>query len=168
MLPGLLAAAVPGAAMVTKIATMRTLQGHPNMLQLHGVFEDEEGFHVVVEYCKGAALLEQIHDKVRPSDTPTAETGSTYSALLLSLFLTPHTHTHVRAHTICSPGRAAAVLAQCCRHRDPQGWMKRMTYSTSLMHGPGQTPPPRQGAQVAVLGCALLCRVTSVKGMLQK
>lgn len=51
--------------MVTKIATMRTLQGHPNMLELHGVFEDEEGFHVVVEYCKGAALLDQIHDRVR-------------------------------------------------------------------------------------------------------
>jgi serine/threonine protein kinase len=51
--------------MATKVATMRTLKGHTNMLQLHGVFEDDEGFHVVVEYCKGAALLEQIHDRVR-------------------------------------------------------------------------------------------------------
>lgn len=51
--------------MVTKIATMRTLQGHRNMLLLHGVFEDEEGFHVVVEYCKGAALLDKIQDRVR-------------------------------------------------------------------------------------------------------
>jgi serine/threonine protein kinase len=52
--------------MATKIATMRTLKPHPNMLQLHDVFEDEEGFHVVLEYCKGAALLEQIHNRVRP------------------------------------------------------------------------------------------------------
>lgn len=50
-------------AMATKIATMRTLKPHPNMLQLHDVFEDEEGFHVVLEYCKGAALLEQIHNR---------------------------------------------------------------------------------------------------------
>jgi serine/threonine protein kinase len=50
--------------MATKIATMRTLSSHPNMLKLHGVFEDEEGFHVVLEYCKGAALLEQIHNRV--------------------------------------------------------------------------------------------------------
>jgi len=28
------------------------------------VFEDEEGFHVVLEYCKGAPLLDAIHDKV--------------------------------------------------------------------------------------------------------
>lgn len=51
--------------MATKIATMRTLKPHPNMLQLHAVFEDEEGFHVVLEFCKGAALLEQIHNRVR-------------------------------------------------------------------------------------------------------
>lgn len=50
--------------MATKIATMRTLKPHPNMLKLHAVFEDEEGFHVVLEYCKGAALLEQIHNRV--------------------------------------------------------------------------------------------------------
>jgi serine/threonine protein kinase len=50
--------------MATKIATMRTLQGHANMLALHHVFEDSEGFHVVVEYCKGKALLESIHDRV--------------------------------------------------------------------------------------------------------
>jgi serine/threonine protein kinase len=50
--------------MVTKIAVMRTLMDHPNMLKLHGVFEDEEGFHVVLEYCKGAPLLDAIHDKV--------------------------------------------------------------------------------------------------------
>jgi serine/threonine protein kinase len=53
------------AAMATKIATMRTLSSHPNMLKLHDVFEDEEGFHVVLEYCKGAALLEQISNRVR-------------------------------------------------------------------------------------------------------
>lgn len=51
--------------MGTKIATMRTLQGHANMLSLHEVFEDAEGFHVVVEFCKGKALLESIHDRVR-------------------------------------------------------------------------------------------------------
>jgi serine/threonine protein kinase len=51
--------------MGTKIATMRTLQGHANMLTLHEVFEDAEGFHVVVEFCKGKALLESIHDRVR-------------------------------------------------------------------------------------------------------
>lgn len=51
--------------MATKIATMRTLRSHPNMLKLHGVFEDEEGFHVVLEYCQGAALLEQIQARVR-------------------------------------------------------------------------------------------------------
>jgi serine/threonine protein kinase len=56
--------------MATKIATMRTLKPHPNMLQLHAVFEDEEGFHVVLEYCKGAALLEQIHNRVRPGPCP--------------------------------------------------------------------------------------------------
>eukprot|EP00775_Hariotina_reticulata_P006118 gene6118-6357_t len=50
-------------AMVTKIAVMRTLMDHPNMLKLHGIFEDEEGFHVVLEYCKGAPLLDAIHDK---------------------------------------------------------------------------------------------------------
>lgn len=51
--------------MATKIATMRTLSPHPNMLLLHDVFEDEEGFHVVLEFCKGAALLEQISNRVR-------------------------------------------------------------------------------------------------------
>lgn len=56
-------------AMATKIATMRTLKPHPNMLKLHGVFEDEEGFHVVLEFCKGAALLEQIHNRVRGHST---------------------------------------------------------------------------------------------------
>jgi len=43
---------------------MRCLSPHPNMLKLHGVFEDEEGFHVVLEYCQGAALLEQIQQRV--------------------------------------------------------------------------------------------------------
>lgn len=64
--PAHLCPVVSAAAMATKIATMRTLKPHPNMLQLHDVFEDEEGFHVVLEYCKGAALLEQIHNRVRP------------------------------------------------------------------------------------------------------
>jgi hypothetical protein len=61
----LLPFAAAAAAMATKIATMRTLQGHPNMLTLHEVFEDAEGFHVVVEFCKGKAMLEAIHDRVR-------------------------------------------------------------------------------------------------------
>jgi hypothetical protein len=34
------------------------------MTQLHAVFEDEEGIHVVLESCKAAALLEQIHNRV--------------------------------------------------------------------------------------------------------
>lgn len=60
-------------AMGTKIATMRTLQGHANMLSLHEVFEDAEGFHVVVEFCKGKALLESIHDRGHFSEREAAQ-----------------------------------------------------------------------------------------------
>ena len=51
--------------METKIATMRTLKGHPNMLDLQELFEDDEGFHVVVEYLPGQALFDTISANVR-------------------------------------------------------------------------------------------------------
>lgn len=72
-------------AMATKVATMRCLSPHPNMLKLHGVFEDEEGFHVVLEYCKGAALLEQIHNRVSLTHTPYVLSLPTLLACLLAL-----------------------------------------------------------------------------------
>lgn len=50
--------------MVNKIATMRTLSGHPNMSELVEVFEDDEGFHVILEYLPGKALFDQICDQV--------------------------------------------------------------------------------------------------------
>ncbi len=42
---------------------MRTLQGHPAMVKLYEVFEDSEGYHVVVEFCAGGAIFDQIVKK---------------------------------------------------------------------------------------------------------
>ncbi|KAJ9530088.1 hypothetical protein QJQ45_023367 [Haematococcus lacustris] len=68
-------------AMVTKVATMRTLQGHRSMVKLYEVFEDEQpshhfdlnlkpmsilmlqGFHVVLEYMPALALFDAIVQK---------------------------------------------------------------------------------------------------------
>lgn len=47
-------------AMVKKIAIMRMLQSHPNMVTLHEVYSDEEGYHVVLENCEGGALFDEI------------------------------------------------------------------------------------------------------------
>lgn len=68
-------------AMVNKIATMRTLSGHPNMSELVEVFEDDEGFHVILEYLPGKALFDQICDQVGLTgfDRLCAEVGLGYS-----------------------------------------------------------------------------------------
>jgi hypothetical protein len=53
------------AAMPTAWAIKRRLQGHPNMVVTHEVFEDAEGFHIILEYIPGPTLDDLISDTVR-------------------------------------------------------------------------------------------------------
>lgn len=39
---------------------MRMLQNHPHVVQLHGVYEDNEAYHLVMEYCEGGELFDRI------------------------------------------------------------------------------------------------------------
>jgi len=47
-------------AMITKVATMRTCLGHRNMVELVDIFEEPEGFHIVLEYMPALPLLDAI------------------------------------------------------------------------------------------------------------
>ena len=40
------------------------LAGHPNVLQLHGAYEDDTHVHLVTELCAGGSALEHIVQKV--------------------------------------------------------------------------------------------------------
>lgn len=42
---------------------MRMLQEHPHVVQLHSVYEDNECFHLVMEYCEGGELFDRIIDQ---------------------------------------------------------------------------------------------------------
>lgn len=43
------------------------LKGHPNVVQLEGVFEDETAVHIVMELCTGGCLTEHIATQVPPA-----------------------------------------------------------------------------------------------------
>lgn len=42
---------------------MRMLHGHPHVVQLQSVYEDDEFFHLVMEYCEGGELFDRIISK---------------------------------------------------------------------------------------------------------
>ena len=52
------------AAMPTAIAIKRRLQGHPNMIVMHELFEDAEGYHLILEYVPGPTLDDLISESV--------------------------------------------------------------------------------------------------------
>lgn len=55
--------------LVREITMLRYLKGHPNVTQLHSVFESENSVYIVLEYCQGGQLfdiekgcsMEEIH-----------------------------------------------------------------------------------------------------------
>uniref|UniRef100_A0A7N0ZRG8 non-specific serine/threonine protein kinase n=1 Tax=Kalanchoe fedtschenkoi TaxID=63787 RepID=A0A7N0ZRG8_KALFE len=60
---------IPKAKMTTAIAIedvrrevkiLRALSGHPNLVQFHDVFEDQDNVYIVMELCKGGELLDRI------------------------------------------------------------------------------------------------------------
>lgn len=61
------------AALVTKIAAMRALAGHPAMLDLLELFVDQEGVHVVIEYLRGDALFDAILKRRKFSERDAAD-----------------------------------------------------------------------------------------------
>ena len=44
---------------------MRLLAGHPNVVQLHEVYEDRDSWVLVMEMCSGGELFDRIINKVR-------------------------------------------------------------------------------------------------------
>eukprot|EP00897_Mesotaenium_endlicherianum_P009954 jgi/Mesen1/8988/ME000056S08396 len=45
-----------------EIQIMKKLAGHPSLVQLHGVYEDEVSLHLVMELCRGGELYHYIND----------------------------------------------------------------------------------------------------------
>ncbi|GBF87805.1 calcium-dependent kinase-like protein [Raphidocelis subcapitata] len=43
-----------------EVQVMHTLEGHPNMVELLGAYEDEDQVHLVMELCAGSCLLERV------------------------------------------------------------------------------------------------------------
>jgi len=52
------------------VQVLGMLKGHPNVVQLEGVFEDETAVHIVMELCTGGCLTEHISSQV-PAPTLT-------------------------------------------------------------------------------------------------
>eukprot|EP00897_Mesotaenium_endlicherianum_P008281 jgi/Mesen1/7481/ME000039S06700 len=43
-----------------EIKLMKRLKGHPNVVELHGVYEDEESLYLVMELCEGGELYREV------------------------------------------------------------------------------------------------------------
>jgi calcium-dependent protein kinase len=48
------------AGIIKEVAIMRMLQGHPHVVQLLDVYEDEQYYHLVMELCSGGELFDRI------------------------------------------------------------------------------------------------------------
>mmetsp|Transcript_24682 Transcript_24682/g.53878 ORF Transcript_24682/g.53878 Transcript_24682/m.53878 type:complete len:930 (+) Transcript_24682:237-3026(+) len=44
----------------TEVEILYHLSGHPNIIQLHGVYEDSEDIHLIMELCEGGDWFEQL------------------------------------------------------------------------------------------------------------
>eukprot|EP00803_Ostreobium_quekettii_P003416 evm.model.scf_125.8 EVM.evm.TU.scf_125.8 scf_125:84167-97301(-) len=55
-----------------EIEVMHHLAGHPNIVQLKGVYEDRHHIHLVMELCSGGQLLDRIVSKGRYSERDAA------------------------------------------------------------------------------------------------
>ncbi|KAK9811310.1 hypothetical protein WJX72_001575 [[Myrmecia] bisecta] len=61
------------AAIVKEIGIMKTLEAHPNAVQLCDVYESPTEFHLVMELCTGGELFDQIIKKKHYSEKEAAE-----------------------------------------------------------------------------------------------
>jgi calcium-dependent protein kinase len=46
-----------------EIQIMKFLSGHPNVVTFHGVYEDKQYIHIVMELCEGGDLFDKIFAK---------------------------------------------------------------------------------------------------------
>ncbi|KAG6500412.1 hypothetical protein ZIOFF_040257 [Zingiber officinale] len=51
-----------------EVEIMQHISGHPGIVTLKAVFEDEISFHLVMELCSGGRLIDQINKEVRYSE----------------------------------------------------------------------------------------------------
>ncbi|XP_042438038.1 serine/threonine-protein kinase PEPKR2-like [Zingiber officinale] len=51
-----------------EVEIMQHISGHPGIVTLKAVFEDEKSFHLVMELCYGGRLIDQINKEVRYSE----------------------------------------------------------------------------------------------------
>ncbi|KAH7294698.1 hypothetical protein KP509_27G013900 [Ceratopteris richardii] len=59
--------------MRTEISIFERLQGHPNVVEFHGYFEDDEHIHLLLEMCEGGDLCEHLQQKGRLSEREAAQ-----------------------------------------------------------------------------------------------
>lgn len=49
--------------LLAEIRALQTAQGHPNVLELRGLFEDAHAVHLVMDLCTGGDLFEYMAEK---------------------------------------------------------------------------------------------------------
>jgi len=56
-----------------EVAVMRRLTAHGNVVQLRGVFEEEEEVHLVMDLCRGGELFDEVLRRQRFSEADGAQ-----------------------------------------------------------------------------------------------
>lgn len=65
-----------------EIRVLRQLTGHPNIVELRGVYEDRQAVHLVLELCAGGELFERIISKGKYSEREAAAAFRTIAEVL--------------------------------------------------------------------------------------
>eukprot|EP00803_Ostreobium_quekettii_P003177 evm.model.scf_1105.4 EVM.evm.TU.scf_1105.4 scf_1105:28267-31780(+) len=65
------AAEVEGVKM--EIEVLHHVSGHPNIATLHGVYEDKNNIHLVLDYCSGGELYDHVVERAAYSESHAAD-----------------------------------------------------------------------------------------------
>uniref|UniRef100_A0A6A7G4F7 Calcium/calmodulin-dependent protein kinase type IV isoform X1 n=1 Tax=Hirondellea gigas TaxID=1518452 RepID=A0A6A7G4F7_9CRUS len=64
---------VNAVALRDEVAVLRRVGDHPNVVALHDVFDDTDGFRIVMDYCSGGDLFSRIIAEGESSEKRTSE-----------------------------------------------------------------------------------------------